>query len=591
MTMKLTDAFTVDNVHRTSDGYLAAFARVARTGIQIYRGSEVGRPDMGEVRVYRPPDEVFNADALRSFAHRPVTLTHPKVPVTSKNWKKYSGGQTGDHVVRDGEFIRVPMVMMDQRIIDAYEKQGIKELSMGYSTDLKWTTDGKAPDGTACDAYQTNIRGNHLAVVPLARGGDKLRIGDASGWQAMLDKMDEESDPDGDDDEDEDEDDVIGEYLSSDALMYDTDFTAAQREELAKSGAAMPGGGFPIRNAEDLHHAMEAIGRAKDPSAAKAHIRKRAKALGLESELSASFKDAVLMPKGSKVKLSDPGDYNHNKKGTVVGPHPTDPSRMRVKFGSMTTSHPQANLTACDADNSSPDYVSCPYCGGDISPDASKCPHCDAYVSPTKDGVPTMKQLIIDGVPVDVANDQSAAIIDRHIANLTKAIKDAKADLEKMDEDKKKAEKDCTDAKATISARDGEIVVLKKQVTDAAVTPEKLDTMVKDRLAVITAAGSILDSKTYTFDGKSSETIRRDAVSLKLGDSAKGMDDATIVGAFTALTADAVKKGSGTRQFADNLRQANFAGQTVTNDAATARDAAFAENTKRLNDAWRSKAQ
>lgn len=60
-----------------------------------------------------------------------------------------------------------------------------------------------------------------------------------------------------------------------------TTFTAAQRRTLAKQGKAEPGGGFPIRNETDLRHAIRAIGRANDPAAAKAFIKKRAKALGL----------------------------------------------------------------------------------------------------------------------------------------------------------------------------------------------------------------------------------------------------------------------------------------------------------------------
>src|SRR6266852_2922637 len=39
----LRDSFTVDGVRRTADGYLAAFANVARTGIQTYKGKELGR--------------------------------------------------------------------------------------------------------------------------------------------------------------------------------------------------------------------------------------------------------------------------------------------------------------------------------------------------------------------------------------------------------------------------------------------------------------------------------------------------------------------------------------------------------------------
>lgn len=60
------------------------------------------------------------------------------------------------------------------------------------------------------------------------------------------------------------------------------EFSPAQREKMAKKKQAMPHGGFPIENEKDLKNAIQAIGRAKDPGAAKAHIKRRAKALGLE---------------------------------------------------------------------------------------------------------------------------------------------------------------------------------------------------------------------------------------------------------------------------------------------------------------------
>lgn len=66
-------------------------------------------------------------------------------------------------------------------------------------------------------------------------------------------------------------------------------FTDDKRAALADEGKAMPndenGGSFPIENIVDLHNAIRAIGRAKDPAAAKRHIRKRARELGAEDEL------------------------------------------------------------------------------------------------------------------------------------------------------------------------------------------------------------------------------------------------------------------------------------------------------------------
>lgn len=58
-------------------------------------------------------------------------------------------------------------------------------------------------------------------------------------------------------------------------------FSSKDRKKMAAKGQAMSGGGFPIRNAEDLKNAIQAIGRASNPGAARAHIIKRAKALGL----------------------------------------------------------------------------------------------------------------------------------------------------------------------------------------------------------------------------------------------------------------------------------------------------------------------
>lgn len=68
-----------------------------------------------------------------------------------------------------------------------------------------------------------------------------------------------------------------------------TTFTDAERQRLAKTGAAMRDGSFPIRNAEDLGHAIHLVGQASDPAAAKRHIIKRARALQLKGQLPLSW--------------------------------------------------------------------------------------------------------------------------------------------------------------------------------------------------------------------------------------------------------------------------------------------------------------
>lgn len=181
--MKFTDTVTVAGTRRRDDGYLIADARVARTGIQIYAGWEVGKPEMDVVRVYRPESEVFARDTLASFAHRPITNDHPDEQVTADNWKEHAVGQSGDEIARDGTFIRVPLMVADGKTIADIEG-GKRELSAGYSATLDWTA-GTSPEGEAYDAVQRNIKANHIAVVRHGRAGSQVRIGDgAEKWGA-----------------------------------------------------------------------------------------------------------------------------------------------------------------------------------------------------------------------------------------------------------------------------------------------------------------------------------------------------------------------------------------------------------------------
>ncbi|NTS31278.1 DUF2213 domain-containing protein [Phyllobacterium sp. BT25] len=190
--MQFTDAVTVAGTRRRDDGYLVADARIARTGIQTYLGSEVGKPAMPLVRVYRPGSEVFSDETLKSAAHRPVTNDHPSELVTSKTWKDVAVGQTGDEIAGEGIFIRVPLMVSDETAINDIEG-GKQELSAGYTCDLDFTA-GTTPSGEAYDAIQKNIRINHVAIVQRGRAGKQVRIGDgAHAWGITPITSDEET--------------------------------------------------------------------------------------------------------------------------------------------------------------------------------------------------------------------------------------------------------------------------------------------------------------------------------------------------------------------------------------------------------------
>jgi hypothetical protein len=177
--VQMFDNLPITGARLTGDGYLVSEVRASRTGIQIYSGVEVGRPQVDRVRVYRPEDEVFNQDSMASFAHRPVTINHPKKMVDSSSWKKEAVGYTGETITKDGGFVRVPLILADQAAISQVMSNGKRELSFGYTCDLDFTP-GKTPGGEEYDAVQRQIRGNHLAIVSAGRAGPDCRFGDTA---------------------------------------------------------------------------------------------------------------------------------------------------------------------------------------------------------------------------------------------------------------------------------------------------------------------------------------------------------------------------------------------------------------------------
>ena len=74
--------------------------------------------------------------------------------------------------------------------------------------------------------------------------------------------------------------------------VHKREFSAKEREHAADAGQAMPDGSFPIKTEQDLKNAIHALGRAKNPEAAKRHIKARARALGLSNLIPDTWKTA-----------------------------------------------------------------------------------------------------------------------------------------------------------------------------------------------------------------------------------------------------------------------------------------------------------
>lgn len=73
---------------------------------------------------------------------------------------------------------------------------------------------------------------------------------------------------------------VLAKHDPEPEAYWKREFSDAERKTLAENGRALPDGSFPVANRSDLENAIQAFGRAKDPAKAKAHILRRAHALG-----------------------------------------------------------------------------------------------------------------------------------------------------------------------------------------------------------------------------------------------------------------------------------------------------------------------
>ncbi|MFP1135742.1 DUF2213 domain-containing protein [Acinetobacter baumannii] len=175
----------------TPEGYLLCRdVPLARIGKLLYSDGEVPvtADNSGLIIIERGEDVLFDPRTIASFEGKPVTDDHPKGWVTPENWKKLSNGTA--HDVRRGEdedsdCLVADLLITDKDMIDAVMK-GKVEISLGYDADYTEISVGKG--------IQTNIFGNHIALVKKGRCGSRCKIGDSfmpkqsKGWLESLRK-------------------------------------------------------------------------------------------------------------------------------------------------------------------------------------------------------------------------------------------------------------------------------------------------------------------------------------------------------------------------------------------------------------------
>lgn len=169
--VRRVDHFAMDTLggpERMPNGWMRVSGRIARVGIQEYVGS-----DGTTTRELREPEQVFDDKAIASFRLVPLTNTHPPYLLDDKTTRMHAVGSVSEPR-RDGDWLVADMLITDIGAVTAAQ-HGRGELSCGYECDLD-DTPGEHPVYGHYDSRQTNITGNHLALVEEARAGHGARL-------------------------------------------------------------------------------------------------------------------------------------------------------------------------------------------------------------------------------------------------------------------------------------------------------------------------------------------------------------------------------------------------------------------------------
>lgn len=160
----------------TDEGFLKVAGRVARTGTQEYFAQELGLTDRSPleiIKVYRPPEEVFNETSLDSYLGADITNNHPAQGVDKNNYKSTSVGVVIGSGRRDGDFVVADLIIKDAATIKEIEN-GKNQLSAGYSAIYEQSPDSEF------DYIQRCIKINHVAIVDRARAGAQATLFDSA---------------------------------------------------------------------------------------------------------------------------------------------------------------------------------------------------------------------------------------------------------------------------------------------------------------------------------------------------------------------------------------------------------------------------
>jgi uncharacterized protein len=159
----------------TPEGFLLCRdVPIARTGEMLYGPGEVpvSPGSDGVVHIERTAKELLNEDTVSSFNGKPAVNDHPAEHVTPLTWRELSVGivMHPRAETQDGVGLILADILITDPIAIQAVQEGKREVSCGYDADYEELSPGRG--------RQTNIIGNHVALVDRGRCGPRCSIGD-----------------------------------------------------------------------------------------------------------------------------------------------------------------------------------------------------------------------------------------------------------------------------------------------------------------------------------------------------------------------------------------------------------------------------
>ena len=171
---------------KDAKGNLTFDMDICRDGVQEYLAEEIYDAETlaendisGDtiLRVYRPPDVVFNPLKVKAFDGLPLTREHPKDFVDQNNRAFLEKGiNRGSVYEKDKATISGTGFVTDQLLVQEIDSGSYSEVSAGYDSELEFEP-GTVPEGVTdadCeyDLIMQDYEPNHIAIVKEGRAGN-----------------------------------------------------------------------------------------------------------------------------------------------------------------------------------------------------------------------------------------------------------------------------------------------------------------------------------------------------------------------------------------------------------------------------------